>query len=88
MRRRGKVAITVAPELLAEVEQLRRRTGESRSAVFERALAAYLATQGRADQARQYLEGYRRRPERAAETRQALASALGALAAEPWDAEG
>ena len=38
--------------------------------------------------ARRYVDGYRRAPETAAETRVATAAAMSALAAEPWDAEG
>lgn len=88
MRRRGKVAVTIANTLLAQVERLRKDSGESRSAVFERALATYLATEQRASRTRRYVEGYRRRPERRAETREALATALTALASEAWDAAG
>lgn len=88
MRTRGKVAVTIARDLLTEIERLRKRSGESRSAVFERALAAYLAATGRSALARRYVEAYRRRPEGKAERRAALARALEALAAEPWDAKG
>jgi metal-responsive CopG/Arc/MetJ family transcriptional regulator len=87
MRIRGKVAITVAPELLAAVERIRKRTGESRSAVFERALAAYLAQGERAEESRRYVAGYRRQPERSAEQGAAMMASLTALAAEPWDAK-
>lgn len=86
MRRRGKVAVTISNELLADVERARKRSGESRSAVFERALVVYLAAGDRAASARRYVAGYRRRPERAAEVRGALVTALSALAAEEWDA--
>jgi len=54
--------------------------------VFERALAAYVATARRTAKARRYSAGYRRRPERKQEQREALVSAMEALAAEPWDA--
>lgn len=86
MRHRGKVAVTIAQGLLDEIELLRERSGESRSAVFERALAAYVATARRTAKARRYSAGYRRRPERKQEQREALVSAMEALAAEPWDA--
>ena len=86
MRRRGKVAVTISNDLLADVERMRKRSGESRSAVFERALAAYLAAGDRAASARRYVAGYRRRPERPVEVREALATALGALSTEEWDA--
>lgn len=88
MRKRGKVAVTIAADVLAEAERERKRTGESRSAVFERALSVYLAGQRRAAAARHYVGGYRRHPERAAEVRAAAATAMTVLAAEPWDAEG
>ena len=86
MRKRGKVAVTIAADVLAEAERERKRTGESRSAVFERALTVYLAGQHRAAAARRYVDGYRRAPERAADVRAAIATALPALAEEPWDA--
>lgn len=88
MRTRGKVAVTIPRDLLAEIERLGKRSGDSRSAVFERALAAYVAAAGRSQEARRYVAAYRRRPEGSAEKRAALASALEALATEPWDAPG
>ena len=87
MRKRGKVAVTIANDLLAAVERERKKTGESRSAVFERALVAYLAGQHRAAEARRYVEGYQRAPERAAEVRVALAASIPGLGEEPWDAQ-
>ena len=83
---RDKIAITISPALLEQVERLRKRSGESRSAVFERALAQYLAAGGRAARTRQYADAYRRSPESDAEARQATARAIDALASEPWDA--
>jgi hypothetical protein len=41
-----------------------------------------------ADQARRYVDGYRRDPETAAEVGVATTAAMSALGAEPWDAEG
>lgn len=88
MRKRGKVAVTIPTPLLAEVERLRKRFGGSRSAVFERALVAYLTAEDRSARARRYVAGYRRHPERGVERREALAAALTVLAAESWDAAG
>lgn len=88
MRTRGKVAVTIAADLLAETERERKKTGESRSAVFERALTVYLAGRHRAAASRRYVEGYRRHPERAADVRVAIATAQPVLAEEPWDAQG
>jgi metal-responsive CopG/Arc/MetJ family transcriptional regulator len=86
MRRRGKVAVTISNAVLADVERARKRSGETRSAVFERALAAYLTAGDRAARARRYVAGYRRRPEQVAEVRGALVTAVRALATEAWDA--
>jgi metal-responsive CopG/Arc/MetJ family transcriptional regulator len=88
MTRKRKVAVTVSPEALAAAERLRKRTGESRSAVFERALQRLVEDERRAEQSRRYVAGYRAVPERAAEINAALAIGLVALATEPWDAKG
>jgi metal-responsive CopG/Arc/MetJ family transcriptional regulator len=86
MRTREKVAISIPRDLLDAVERLRKRSGETRSAVFERALADYLAGAQAASESRRYVAAYRRSPESAAAQRAALASSLEALASEPWDA--
>jgi hypothetical protein len=88
MRKRGKVAVTIAAPVLAAAERERRRTGESRSAVFERALTMYLADRRRVDATRRYVDGYRAEPESTADVRVARAMAMPALASEAWDAEG
>lgn len=85
MARRRKIAISVSSETLAAAERVRNQTGESRSAVFERALAGLLAAEQRAERSRRYVEGYRRHPERAGEVAGALAAALAALGGEAWD---
>ncbi len=84
-RRRRKVAITVSPEVLHAAEALRRGTGESRSAVCERALRYLLDAERQAELSRQYVAGYRRAPESRREVQEALARAAGALTVEPWD---
>ncbi len=86
MRNRNKVAVSLPQDLLDQVERMRKGSGETRSAVFERALEAYVATADQAASARRYVAAYQRRPERTGEQRAALAAALEALAAEPWDA--
>lgn len=82
---RRKVAVSVSPDVLAAAERLRQQTGESRSAVFERALHGLLAEVQRTERTGRYVAGYRRRPERGVEVKGALAATLEALAAEPWD---
>lgn len=88
MPRHRKIAISVSPEVLAAAERVRKQTGESRSAVFERALVGLVVAQQRAERSRQYVEGYRRAPERPTEVAAALAAALATLAGEPWDEAG
>ena len=83
---REKIAITVAPHLLSQVERLRKKSGESRSAVFERALVAYLGGADRDAKAREYAEAYRRVPETAADERAAEITAQTVFLANPWDA--
>ena len=87
MRRKQKVAVTVSQEALAAAERLRRRTGESRSVVFERALQGLLALDRRAERSRRYVEGYRCEPEKPEEIDAVLSTALAILGAEPWDAK-
>lgn len=86
MRKREKVAVSISRHVLARIESMRKRAGETRSAVFERALEAFIADAAAADEARRYVDAYRRRPERLNEEREALVTSLQALAAEPWDA--
>jgi metal-responsive CopG/Arc/MetJ family transcriptional regulator len=85
MAKREKIAITVDDTLLARVERLRKKSGESRSAVFERALTAYLSGPQRAAESQKYIEAYRRQPDSAAEVRDAQALAVNTLGAEEWD---
>ena len=83
-----KVAISVSGEVLREIERLRRQTGESRSAVCERALSALLELRDEVERRRRYVGGYRVAPESRQEIEAALATGLAALAAEPWDEAG
>ena len=85
-RRRDKVAVSIPRELLARVEALRKRSGENRSAVFERALSDYVAAADAGARARRYVEAYRRRPEGVQEQRAALAASRDALTDQEWDA--
>jgi metal-responsive CopG/Arc/MetJ family transcriptional regulator len=86
MTKRRKVAVSISAEALAAAERLRKRTGESRSAVFERAVQGLAAEARHAERSRRYVNGYRRRPEGRNEVTAALRAAMTALATEPWDA--
>ena len=85
-RRRDKVAVSISREVLSAIEDLRQRSGDSRSAVFERALAAYLVSGNEAALKKRYASAYQRHPETVTEQRAAVARSLAALAASDWDA--
>lgn len=85
MTKRRKVAVSISAEALAAAERLSQQTGQSRSAVFERALQALLTAERQAERTRRYLNGYRRRPEGRREAAAALGLAMTTLAAEPWN---
>ncbi len=88
MRPRAKIAISVAGELLEKVERERKKSGETRSAVFERAVIAYFSENQRSESAKRYVDAYRREPEAASEVKAALKTAVTTLSDEPWDAKG
>ncbi len=83
MARSSKLAISLPRTLLAAVEKLRRETGESRSAFFQRAARHLLQDRERKARIDRYLEGYRKRPESHAEVSAAEAAATRLLAEEP-----
>ena len=85
--RTAKIACSIDATLLASAERLRARTGESRSALIARALSGLLAEQARRARVQEYVEGYRTKPESAAEVARARKSARAVLARVEWDDE-
>jgi metal-responsive CopG/Arc/MetJ family transcriptional regulator len=81
-----KIAISVDPELLEAVEALRRRTDESRSAVFARAVRMLLRAEEKRRLVETYVEAYRRHPETDAELTEAEVLARASLQSAEWDA--
>jgi len=79
----AKIAISLPASTLAAVEAFRKRTGRSRSAVFNEAVEALLAQHQVDDRDRRYVEAYLRHPARQDETA-ALATAVVATW-EPWE---
>lgn len=79
-----KTAFSLPEPLFRAAEAKRRKTGLSRSALYARALAAYL----RADQVREreagYEAGYRAVPEDAAEIDAILKATAGTLGETQW----
>ena len=82
-----KIAITVDSRLLARAELIRRKTAESRSAVFARALRTLLKEEERARRIAEYIEGYRRIPETEAEIGWIDAASAASLADVAWEDE-
>lgn len=82
---RAKIAISLDPAVLARAERLRRVTGESRSALINRALAALVDAEAHEVRVSQYVDAYKRQPENAKETAVARALAVSALRGVGWD---
>ena len=80
-----KVAISLSKDVLKQIEELRKETGESRSALIQRAMKKMLKEQERSVRVRSYVEGYRRQPETKEEVDAAELSASELLAREPWE---
>lgn len=79
-----KVAVSLERELLREAEKLRKRTGESRSALVSRALARLVAEETLEQSVAQYVSAYQRFPESPAEVEAARALARRSLEAVAW----
>lgn len=84
-RRSAKLAISISPELLSDVERVQRATGETRSAVFARAVRLLVEADRRRAQIAEYVEAHRRHPETAAEIRAARTVARRTIAHLAWD---
>jgi metal-responsive CopG/Arc/MetJ family transcriptional regulator len=81
-----KVAVTIQSEVLAAAERLRSRTGESRSALFNRALQGLVRTDELNAKIERYRDAYREHPETAEEVAEADALALESMQHAPgWD---
>jgi hypothetical protein len=81
----AKVACSIDADLLARVESVRKRTGESRSAFISRALRMLTAESARALAVARYVEAYRERPESSGVVGAARRTAHRALSRLTWD---
>jgi metal-responsive CopG/Arc/MetJ family transcriptional regulator len=79
-----KVAVTVDRDVLARAERMRENTGESRSALVNRALAALLATGEHQERVARYIQAYREQPESEEEVEQARSMASTSMSRLPW----
>ena len=79
-----KVAVSLPDNLYRAVEQARKKSGKSRSAVMQDALHHWLWQQEQAVLIREYETGYQKKPESKREVMAAEASAARLLAGEDW----
>jgi Arc/MetJ-type ribon-helix-helix transcriptional regulator len=79
-----KIAISIPDDLYRAVERARRATGLSRSAVIQGALRLWLDGRVRDAAVREYVAGYRAKPEGRREITAAEAAAVRLLATEDW----
>jgi hypothetical protein len=87
MANAAKIACSIDADLLARIESVRARTGESRSALISRALIALTSESARTRAVSRYIEAYREHPETVQEVRSARRSAHRALSRVDWDDE-
>ena len=85
MSRTDRIAISLPKQVLQAIERLRRKTGETRSGLIQRALREMLAGSAKTVRVRQFVEGYVRDPEGEEEILAAQASAMKLIAGEPWE---
>ena len=85
MGKKEKVAVTIDRVVLETTEKMRKRSGESRSAIVNRALRLLIADADQKTKIARYVDGYCEHPEgdEVIQTAEALATA--ALKGLPWD---
>jgi predicted transcriptional regulator len=79
-----KFAITLPEDQAKAVERIRRARRIPRSRVIQQAVDFYLSRQAHQEAIGAYEEGYRRRPETAAEAESAARAAAEVLGPEDW----
>ena len=82
-RSAAKIALSLPEDLLREVERVRKKRGQARSALVQDALRFWLRSQRYALLAREWEEGYRRMPESRADVE--AAEVTGKFAFDPED---
>jgi metal-responsive CopG/Arc/MetJ family transcriptional regulator len=82
-----KVAISLDREIFEQAEQVRKASGETRSALVARALRQLLRDESQTRAVAEYVEAYRRFPETTTDERRARALARKSVAALAWDDE-
>lgn len=80
-----KLAITLPEDQARAIEKIRKKRRIPRSRVIQQAVAYYLSEQGLLSAVREYEEGYRRKPEDAAEVEAFGKAAAEVLVPEDWE---
>jgi metal-responsive CopG/Arc/MetJ family transcriptional regulator len=76
----AKIAISLPATTLRELEEIRRSSGKSRSALIREALEHWLRARETSPEDQRYIQGYLRHPERTEQT-----AAVAAAAVAQWD---
>ncbi len=84
MDRSIKTAVSLPAETYRRVEAVRRKSKQSRSALYAQALEAFLKAQEVREMEARYEAGYRAKPETKAEIEWATQASLTALEPEDW----
>jgi len=84
MPKTTKIAISLPDEMLTDVEQERRESGESRSEFFRRAAEVLLRRRREQDMSERYVRAYQQTPETKEEIEAARRAASAILAEESW----
>lgn len=84
MQKINKIAISLPNEIFKAVEQERRRSGESRSELFRRAIKMLLNQRREQRMRDRYVQAYRQMPETGEEVEAARRAASAILTEESW----
>jgi len=79
-----KVGISLPDEQFVAVEKIRKRERLPRSRLIQRVLDAYLAERAQEKAIQEYIQGYRRKPERVADAEGYAKAAAEVLGYEDW----
>ena len=79
-----KIAVSLPKETYDSVEDLRQELGLGRSAVILAAVRLWLQQKERRELEDRYAEGYKRKPERAAEVKPFYRAGLSSFSREEW----
>lgn len=84
MKKSIKTAISLPQETYRRAEELRRKTGKSRSELYANALSAYFGVQELRDREARYVAGYQAMPESVPEAQALVKASASAFEPEDW----